>query len=93
MDAQARSVRELLHTVLLSKGRVEALTDDPRAAAAMGMRLAAVRVAIAAGMLATAYRPLAGFYAMSLVLVGFRIWQRRILARHVQPTGPSLTAS
>ncbi|HJT54351.1 MAG TPA: TMEM175 family protein [Candidatus Angelobacter sp.] len=67
--------------------------DDPRAAEAMGMRLTAVPVAIAAGMLATVYRPLAGFYAMSFVLIGFRLWQRRVLAKRVQPTGPSLSAS
>ena len=67
--------------------------DDPRAAEAMGMRLTAVPVAIAAGMLATVYRPLAGFYAMSFVLIGFRLWQRRVFAKRAQATGPSLSAS
>jgi uncharacterized membrane protein len=67
--------------------------DDPRAAEAMGMRLTAVPVAIAAGMLATFYRPLAGFYAMAIVLVAFRARQRRVLSKRVQPTGPSISAS
>ena len=83
----------LLAQWLFAKRRKLISEDDPRAAEAMGMRLTAVPVAIAAGMLATLYRPLAGFYAMSLVLVGFRVWQRRILAKRVQATGPSLTAS
>jgi uncharacterized membrane protein len=67
--------------------------DDPRAVAAMGMRLTAVPVAITAGMLAAFYRPIAGFYAMSIVLIAFRLWQRRVFAKQVQATGPSLSAS
>jgi uncharacterized membrane protein len=67
--------------------------DDPRAAEAMGMRLTAVPVAITAGMLASFYRPVAGFYAMSIVLIAFRLWQRRVFAKRVQATGPSLSAS
>ena len=83
----------LLAQWLFARKRKLISEDDPRAAAAMDMRLTAIPIAIAAGMLASFYRPVAGFYAMSIVLIAFRIWQRRILAKRVRPTGPSLSAS
>jgi uncharacterized membrane protein len=61
--------------------------DDPIAAKAMGQRLAVFPLALAAGMAATLYRPMAGFYAMMAVLLGLRIYQRRFL------TAPEATQS
>lgn len=64
--------------------------DDPRAASAMGHQLMMFPLALGAGMGATLYRPMAGFYAMMAVLVGLRLWQRR-WSRKRQFTVPALT--
>jgi hypothetical protein len=53
--------------------------DDPNATKAMGQRLAVFPLALAAGMAATLYRPMMGFYAMAAVLLCLRIYQRRKL--------------
>ena len=66
--------------------------DDPQAARAMGSRLTAFPVALAAGMAATLYRPEAGFYAMAMVLVALRLWHKR-QARKEAAAIPSQTAS
>lgn len=67
--------------------------EDPEAVKAMGRRLIVFPVALTAGMLAGLYRPEAGLYAMVLVLLTLRVWQRRFLAKRVPATGPSLSAS
>jgi uncharacterized membrane protein len=51
--------------------------DDPRASALMGQQLMFFPMALAAGMLASYFNPLAGSYAFILVLLALRIWQRR----------------
>lgn len=50
--------------------------DDPRAVKAMGQQVMFFPPALAAGMIATYFHPLGGFYAMSGVLVALRLWQR-----------------
>jgi uncharacterized membrane protein len=65
--------------------------DDPRAAKAMGQQLAMFPVAIGAGALAVLYKPQAGFWAMTVVLVVFRVWQRQSFRREL--TAPSLPLS
>jgi uncharacterized membrane protein len=67
--------------------------DDPRAVKAMGLRLMAFPIAIAAGMLVTLYRPTAGFYAMSLVLVVLRVWHKNQARREASAVSPSQSAS
>ena len=63
--------------------------EDPHAARAMGQRLMIFPVAIMGGMVAAIYKPLAGFYAMSLILLALRIRQRRGLRHEVQAAAPS----
>jgi uncharacterized membrane protein len=67
--------------------------DDPRAVKAMGLRLTAFPVALAAGMLAAWYQRVAGFYAMILVLLAFRIWHRVQTRKQASASIPSQTAS
>jgi uncharacterized membrane protein len=67
--------------------------DDPLAARAMGLRLTAFPVALAAGMLATLYQPITGFYAMTLVLLAFRIWHKARTRKEASASSPSQTAS
>jgi uncharacterized membrane protein len=55
--------------------------DDKLAALAMGQQLKMYPIALGAAMLATPYRPVAGFYAMIVVLLGMRLWQRNWLRR------------
>jgi uncharacterized membrane protein len=62
---------------LFAKQRKLISDDDPRAAKAMGQQLSMFPAGLAAGMIATLYRPMAGFYAMTLVLLALRAWQRR----------------
>jgi uncharacterized membrane protein len=50
--------------------------DEPQAVRAMGQQLMFFPPAVAAAMVATYFNPLAGFYAMSGVLVGLRLWQK-----------------
>lgn len=64
--------------------------DDPRAARVMGQQLVVFPVALAAAMLATTYKPTTGFYAMTFVLLAFRIWQRRFVRMDATaPASPS----
>lgn len=66
--------------------------DDPLAANAMGHHLMMFPLALGAGMAATLFRPMAGFYAMIAVLLAMRLWQRRTFRRPVkipEPTTPS----
>jgi TMEM175 potassium channel family protein len=60
--------------------------DDPLAAAVMGRRLMAFPLALVAGMGATLYRPTAGFYAVAIVLLGLRAWQRRVTSPAAKPS-------
>ena len=57
----------------------------------MGQQLTMFPVAIGAGALAVLYRPEAGFWAMTVVLVAFRVWQRQSFRREL--TDPSLPQS
>ncbi len=50
--------------------------DNPRAAQAMGQQLLMFPVALGAAAAAAPYKPMAGFYAMSVALVAMRLWQR-----------------
>ena len=61
--------------------------DDPMAVRLMGQQLAVFPAAIAASMLATPYKPTAGFYALTLVLLAFRAWQRKLV--RTQATAPA----
>ncbi len=61
--------------------------DDPRTVRVMGQQLAVMPVALAAAMLVTPYKTTAGFYAMTLVLLAFRTWQRRFV--RIDATAPA----
>jgi len=67
--------------------------DDPRAVRAMGQQLAIFPVAIGAGALATMYRPMAGFWAMTMVLLVLRVWQRRTYRRELRTLSASQPSS
>ena len=67
--------------------------DDPQAVRAMGLRLTAFPVALAAGMLAAFYQPATGFYAMVLVLLAFRMWHKIETRKAASEASPSQTAS
>lgn len=67
--------------------------DDPQAAQAMGLRLTVFPVALAAGMLGALYKPAAGFYAMTLVLLALRVWHKRQRRKEAAAVSPSPTAS
>lgn len=74
--------------------RKKLINDDDRLAVqAMQQRLLALPAASAAGMLATLDRPTAGFYAMIVVLLLARIWQRRRLNKELRTPAPSPSAS
>ena len=62
---------------LLARRKKLILETDPSAAMAMGQRLMMFPPAIAAAMLAALWEPWAGFYAMLLVLLAMRIWNRQ----------------
>jgi len=51
--------------------------DDLMASKVMGQQLMFMPLALAAGMVAVLFSPLAGSYAFIGVLLGLRIWQRR----------------
>ena len=63
--------------------------DDPRAAKAMGQQLMMFPIAIGAGALAVLYKPEAGFWAMAVVLLAFRLWQRQSFRKELAT--PSLS--
>jgi uncharacterized membrane protein len=65
--------------------------DDPRAVKAMGQRLMTFPIAIGAGAIAVLFKPEAGFYAVTVVLVAFRVWQRQSFRKEL--TAPSLPQS
>jgi len=65
--------------------------DDPRAVRAMNQQLTIFPVAIAAGTLAALYRPIAGFWGMTVVLLALRVWQRQSFRKEL--TAPSLPQS
>lgn len=50
--------------------------DDPRSARDIERRLTILPPALAASALATAYKPMSGFYVLALVMLGMRIWRR-----------------
>lgn len=55
--------------------------DDPAAARDMELRLMFIPSALVPAMIVTPYKPLAGFYALSGVLVAMRIWRKRSARR------------
>lgn len=69
---------------LFAKKRRLINEDDPRAARAMGQQLAIFPLALAAGMAAAAYKTIAGFYAMLIVLLALRLWQRQSFRKELQ---------
>ena len=60
--------------------------DDPRASRAMGQQLMVFPLGLGAAMLASYFNPLGGFYALTFVLLGLRMWQR--ISHRNQPTSP-----
>jgi uncharacterized membrane protein len=77
---------------LIAKKRQLINEDDPRAAKAMGQQLVMFPVALTAGMIAAGYRPLLGFYAMTVTLLGLRLWQRQSFRKDLRAS-PSLPPS
>ena len=69
---------------LVAKKRELINEEDPRAARAMGQRLFMFPAAVTAGMAAAAYKPMAGFYAMTVVLLALRLWQRQSFRKEMQ---------
>lgn len=65
--------------------------DDPQAVKAMGQRLLRFPLATLAAGAATLYRPEAGFYAMILVILSMRLWERYSLRR--RPKSLAMPAS
>lgn len=63
--------------------------DDPRAVSAMGYQLVIFPLALGAGMGATLFHPMAGFYSMSAVLLALRLWRRQWSRK--QPTALAQT--
>jgi TMEM175 potassium channel family protein len=74
----------LLMQWLFAKRKKLLHEDDPRATKAMGQQLFMLPVALAAGMLAAPYRPLAGFYGMTLALLAMRAWQRQAFRKEAR---------
>ena len=62
---------------ILARKKNLILESDPTAAAVMGQRLMMFPPALAAAMLAALWQTWAGFYAMLLVMLGIRIWNRQ----------------
>jgi uncharacterized membrane protein len=61
---------------------------DPVAAKAIQARLVVLPVSAAAGMIAVWYQPTAGFFAMTVVLLALRVWQRKVSRKQLQATAP-----
>src|SRR5437588_5445756 len=62
---------------LLARKKKLIMETDATAATVMGQRLMMFPPALAAAMLAALWQTWAGFYAMLLVMLGIRIWNRR----------------
>jgi uncharacterized membrane protein len=58
--------------------------EDPRRTRIMGQQIMFFPVALAAGMVAAYFNPLAGSYAFVFVLLGLRIWQRKWHRGHAE---------
>jgi len=65
--------------------------DDPRASRAMGEQLMFFPLGLGAAMVAAYFKPEAGFYALALVLLGMRIWQKFRTA--TEPKNPERASS
>ncbi len=78
----------LLMQWLFARRRKLINDEDSVTVTAMQRRLMSLPVAAAAGMLATLYWPMGGFYAMSLVLLALRAWQRKVSRKQLQATAP-----
>jgi hypothetical protein len=66
--------------------------DEPQAARDIGQQLLFFLPALAAAMLVTLFKPMAGFYAMAAVLAALRLWQRTMLRRIKSPVPPPLSS-
>ncbi len=67
--------------------------EDPAAVNAMGKRLLILPVSSAAGLMTAWHRPTDGFYAMTIVLLALRFWQKRMYGKELRATAPSRPAS
>lgn len=64
--------------------------DDPRAVKAVSQQLLMIPAATVTGMAATPFGPEAGFYAMALVLLGLRLWQKKSFPKEITvPSSPT----
>jgi uncharacterized membrane protein len=64
--------------------------DDPQRSRLMGQQIIFFPVALAAGLVAAYFNPLAGSYAFAIVLLALRLWQRKWhRARTANPSSPS----
>ncbi|HET9182350.1 MAG TPA: TMEM175 family protein [Candidatus Angelobacter sp.] len=79
----------LLLQWLFARRRKLISEDDPLAARTVGLRLAALPIALATAMLATLYKPITAFYAMIFVLLAIRVWGKRSTAKKFAATVPS----
>jgi len=62
---------------LVAKRKDLLIADDPYRMRLMGQQIMFFPIAIAAGMVAAYFRPLAGSYAFAFALLALRIWQRK----------------
>jgi uncharacterized membrane protein len=75
---------------LVARKKKLILDSDPTAAHVMGQRLMMFPPALAAAMLAAMWQPWAGFYAMLVVMLGIRIWNRqRFQQQHARAASAS----
>jgi len=66
--------------------------DEPQASRDIGQRLLSFPPALIAAMVVTPFKPMAGFYAMAVVLASLRLWQRTMLRRIKSPAPPPLSS-
>jgi hypothetical protein len=75
---------------LVAKSKKLINEDDPQRSQLMGQQIIFFPVALAAGLVAAYFNPLAGSYAFVIVLLVMRIWQRRWHRNQaVNPSSPS----
>jgi len=75
---------------LVAKSKKLINEEDPHRSQLMGQQLIFFPVALAAGLVAAYFNPLAGSYAFVIALLAMRIWQRRWHRNQaVNPSSPS----
>jgi uncharacterized membrane protein len=57
--------------------------DDPKAARDMELRLMIIPSGLAPAMIVTPFKPLAGFYVLSVIVLAIRIWRKRSAKRAI----------